>query len=400
MPTSVNSKRSFTVIKCFQFFMYGAIAIFGTYFPLYLQQAGMSKLQIGALLAGGPFISIIANPFWGFWSDKLHNIRRILILMLTANLLVMLVVFQVHAYSVIYAGMIVYFFFQSPLFSQTNSLVLNAIEGTGHRFGAFRLWGSLGWAVLALATGPVIAALGTGKLWIIYSAMMVVTIALAFGLPRGGSGKTNKFSLQGYRKVFVHKPFLLFVIIGILISVPNSINSTFVSIYIADMGGAEALIGWSAFLSSIFEIPVFLLLDRFLKRNVGVMVACLAAVSLLFALRWFFMSVASDPYQIIFIQILHCITFGGYYYIGTQLTAIFVPAEYRASGQAVYALTWGGLSGIVAGFAGGWLFQELGGPSVYLICTVMALLGIAGFALLYMFVRREDSGRRAHDAAL
>ncbi|WP_212977768.1 hypothetical protein [Paenibacillus azoreducens] len=38
---------------------------------------------------------------------------------------------------------------------------------------------------------------------------------------------------------------------------------------------------------------------------------------------------------------LHSITFGGYYYIGTQLTSHLVPGEYRSSGQAVYGLTWG-----------------------------------------------------------
>jgi PPP family 3-phenylpropionic acid transporter len=34
---------------------------------------------------------------------------------------------------------------------------------------------------------------------------------------------------------------------------------------------------------------------------------------------------ANAPYEVIAIQILHCVTFGGYYYIGTQLTSNLIP---------------------------------------------------------------------------
>jgi PPP family 3-phenylpropionic acid transporter len=385
--SSLADVRSFGVMKGFNFFIYGAIAIYSSFFPLYLKAIGMSNFMIGLLLAGGPFISLLSNPFWGYWSDRLQNVRRILILLLIGNGLVMQTVFLLNSTYLIYAFMLLYFFFQSPLFSQSNSLILDAAEKTGHKFGAFRLWGSLGWAIMAVVTGPILEWLGIRSFWIVYGLMMIISIILAFMLPRQiTTGNKKKASAGGYGSILGNKLFVTLIVIGILISIPNSMNNIFVSLYISDMGGNNALIGWSAFLSSIFEIPVYLLLDRFLRRNQRTMILCLVMVSLLYALRWLLMSMAATPYQIIFTQTLHCLTFAGYYYVGTQLTAYLIPHQFRASGQAVYALSWGGLSGIIAGIIGGWMFQDLGAPTMYRICALMALLGAAGFAVMYMYV--------------
>jgi len=378
--------RMFSYIKAFNFFSYGAIAIYSTYFAIYLQSIGTSTLEIGALMAGGPIVSIIANPLWGYLSDRLGNIRRILIIMLTGNLLVMQLVFLANSYTLIYTFMIMFFFFQMPLFSQSNSLILNSIEGTSHKFGAFRLWGSLGWAVLAVGAGPVIGQIGIDKLWVVYDIMMLIAIGLTFTLPRGasssaGSGRVN------YRTMFSNRTFLLFLIIGLVISIPNAMNSTFVGLYIAELGGNSRMIGWAAFFASIFEIPVFLLLDRYLKKDVRTMVLCLTVVSILYSIRWLLMSSVDTAMQIICIQTIHCLTFGAFYYIGTQLTAMIVPMEFRASGQAVYALTWGGLSGIAAGFIGGWMFDHSGPQSMYMLGGGMAAVGAISFALLYMYLR-------------
>ncbi|MDQ8738285.1 MFS transporter [Paenibacillus sp. LHD-38] len=384
-----HSNRTFHLIKAFNFFVYGAIAVYSTFFALYLQSIGMTTLEIGALMAGGPIVSIIANPLWGYLSDRLRNVRLILIVMLTGSMLIMQLVFLYQSYTIIYASMLFFFFFQMPLFSQSNSLILNSIEGTTHKFGAFRLFGSLGWALMAVAAGPVIGQIGIDNLWMIYTAMMLISLVFAFALPKGEVRGAAPAGKVNYRSMFVNRSFLFFLMIGLVISIPNSMNTTFISLYIRELGGEASLIGWSAFWSSIFEIPVFLLLDRYLKKNSRTMVLCLVVISMLFALRWFLMSGADSAQQIIFIQVLHCLTFGGYYYIGTQLTVLLVPAEFRASGQAVYALTWGGLSGIAAGIIGGWMFEKAGPQSMYQLCGILAAAGIAGFCLLYMQLRRK-----------
>lgn len=389
--TDAVNKRTILNINSFNFFLYGSIGILLSFFPVYFQEIGFNAVAIGIIMAGGPFVSIIANPFWGYWSDRLQNIKRIIFIMMLGNLIVIQLVFQMNSLTFIFMAMLVFFFFQTPMFAQSNSLILNTIEGTDRKFGAFRIWGSIGWSLMAVAAGPVLDRIGITNLWVVYSTLLFLTLLIAIKLPRGRVEGVKKPDRGGYAKaLFGNKYFLVFVLLGILVSVPNSINQTFISLYIEQLGGSAVLIGWSTFLMAILEIPVFLLLDKFLKKRITTMVGLLVLVSSLFAFRWFLMALAVNPVQLVFIQILHSVTFGGYYYIGTTLTAHLIPVQLRASGQAVFALTWGGISGIIAGVSGGWMFQELGPSKMYGMTTVVSLIGVLGFIGLFLRIRKDS----------
>lgn len=392
MSDHMISRHMLGMLKVFNFVLYGALAIYSTFFALYLKDIGFSNVQIGLLVAGGPLIGLVANPFWAYCADRFRNNKRILIICLIGNFSCMQFVFMTESYTLIYCLMLFYFTFQSPLFTQSNSLILNVIEGTPRKFGEFRAWGSLGWALIAVIAGPIIGWLGIGKLWIVFDVMLLFAIFFTFLMPRGNErAQKVKFTNKGYFMVFRNKYFLIFVCLGVLISIPNSINTTFLSIYIKGLGGSDTVVGWSAFATAILEVPVFLLLDRYLKKNSRTMLSWLTVICLLFSVRWLLMSVAVSAIQVIFIQLLHSITFGGYYYIGTQLTSHLVPGEYRSSGQAVYGLTWGGISGIVAGILGGWMFENLGASVLYRICFGITICGFIGFFLLRQSFRRNET---------
>ncbi|MEY9092458.1 MFS transporter [Paenibacillus sp. RC84] len=400
MTTGAAERRSFTMFKLYILFLYGAFSLLFTYVPLLFLEHGLTRFQIGMLMAGGPFVSILANPFWGYWSDRMQNVRRTLIILVICNLIVVQPVFHLHSFSWLYLVLLLYFFFQSPTFSQSNSLILSTIENTPYKFGTFRLWGSLGWAIAAVAAGPVLTAVGIEQLWWLYSGILMISLLFVFSIPQPKPAAAgDALPGGGFKQLLGNRPFVMLLLLGVLISVPNSINSTFVSIYLTDMGGSATWIGWAAFLSSVFEAPVFLLLDRYLKRDSRTMFVCLALVSLLFSIRWLLMMLVDSPMQLIFIQLLHCITYGGYYYIGTNLTGHLIPARMRASGQAAFALTWGGVSGIFAGFAGGWMYDTLGAGKMYGIGAGVSLIGMIGFLLIWRGMRQSSADRGTDSAA-
>ncbi|WP_054958093.1 MFS transporter [Paenibacillus dakarensis] len=386
-----NNQLSLNSLKLYNFFIYGTMVIFTGFFQLYLQDIGMSKVEIGSLMAIAPFVSVFANPFWGYWSDRAANIKRVLLIMMTGTLLLVQFVFQASTYTMIYTTMILFYFFQTPMFSQTNTLILGYIDGTQQKFGSFRLWGSLGWALTAVAAGPVIDKLGSGRISIVFSAMLIIAAVFMLSLPniQKTTGSAT-VSLRGFSKIFMNPYFIWFIILGIVVSIPNTMNNTFMSLYILDLGGSKQMVGLAIFFSSIFEVAIFLLCDRYLKRKINVMIGCLTVVSLLFSLRWLLMAEASTPLEVVFIQILHCITFGGYFYVGTQLTMLFVPREYRASGQAVYTLSWSGISGVIGGITGGWMFQNFGAQTMYRTGMMLALIGAIGFGGMWYMLRKQE----------
>lgn len=383
--------RTVFSINFFNFLLYGSIGILLSYFPVYFKAIGFSTFIIGIIMGVGPFVSIFANPFWGYWSDKTQNIKRVIMIMMVGNLFVIQFVFHIHILPIVFCVMFLFFFFQQPMFSQSNSLILNTIEGTNKKFGAFRMWGSLGWALMTVAAGPILDWLGILNIWIVYTIMLLLTFGLSFFLPKGYAPDTVKPEKINYFKTITkNKYFLAFILLGVLVSVPNMINQTFVSLYIDYLGGSSVMIGWSVFLMAILEVPVFLILDRYLSQKIRTMFFLLIIVAFLFCLRWFLMFAAVSPVQLIFIQLLHSITFGGYYYIGTILTARLIPANLRASGQAIFALTWGGISGMIAGLSGGWMFESIGPSTMYLVTTVISFLGFLGFVVLFLKIRQAN----------
>ncbi|MGN7415053.1 MFS transporter [Paenibacillus sp. SAF-068] len=389
-PVPSKGNPSLGSLKLYNFFIYGAISIFAGFLQLYLQEIGMTKLEIGSLMAIGPFVSLFANPFWGFWSDKSRNIRIILMIMMGGTFVLAQGVFYAPSYTWIYVAMIFFYFFQSPLFAQTNSLILGYIDGTTQKFGSFRLWGSLGWALTAVAAGPLIDRFGIGSVSIIFACMIATAFVLSVFLPRQPiASDTPVVTFRRFGKVMFNPYFMTFIGLGVLVSVPNAMNSTFMSLYIVEMGGDKQMVGWAIFTSSILEVGVFLLLDRLLKRKMSLLLASLILISVLFALRWQLMALATNPMEIVFIQLMHSITFGGYFYVGTQLTMLFIPRPYRSSGQAVYTMAWGGLSGVIAGLFGGWLFQSFGAEVMYSIGVFFSLIGAVGFGIMWLSNRRN-----------
>ncbi|WP_088548102.1 MFS transporter [Paenibacillus aquistagni] len=396
----------FNSLRLFTFLLYGGLAIFGSYFPIFLHEEGFSKTEIGWLLAIGPFLSIFANPFWGYMSDRIGNIRRVLLILLLSNIIIVQFLFHTTIYGLLFACTAIFYLFQTPLFSQSNSLILTSIDGTKHKFGAFRMFGSLGWALTAALAGSLFNVLGVGALSYVYALLLTLALLAAMALPRpagdlqprirpaGASVQktADKQAGSGSLKAVLLSPvFMTFVLLGVLISVPNGINNAFVSLYITDLGGDKSAVGLSIFMSSIFEIVIFLLFDRFLRRKVSSMLLGLTIVGFLYTLRWLLMSIATEPWQVIAIQALHCVTFGGYFYIGTQLTAMLVPPALRTTGQSIYTLTWSSISGTVAGFLGGTLYDRLGPSMVYAWSSLCAFIGAIGFALLTWLVIRSQA---------
>ncbi len=384
MRENQHRTSSLLTLGLLNFFIYGTTVIFAAFFQLYLQDIGMNKLEIGILLATGPLISLLAHPFWRLMSDRSHNIRLILLVMLIGLLAIGHLLFRVDTFQMLYLVIMLVFFFQSPLLAQSNTMTLGYTTDTKQRYETYRLWGSLGWATAALAAGIMIDATGKNGFSLLFSIMLVLAIGSALILPSSRfTADTPWIRGREFRQVLKNKYFVIFIILGFFIAIPNSINALFMPLFIRDLGGSRLSVGIAVFLSTLLEMVVFVLLDRYLKNRITYFVGSLTIVSILFALRWDLMADATHPIQIILIQLLHAITFGGFFYIGNRLIAVLLPRSLRTAGQAVYSFTLSGVTGIIAGLLGGFTFQDFGPVIMYQMGMLMTLFAAIGFGALW-----------------
>ncbi|MBW4839594.1 MAG: MFS transporter [Paenibacillaceae bacterium] len=385
-----HSSFSLLPLGLLNFFIYGTMVIFAAFFQLYLQDIGMDKLEIGSLMAIGPLISLLAHPFWRYLGDRRQNPRAVLLAMMLGLLIMGHMMFKVNTFTMLYLTMILLYFFLSPLLSQSNTLILGYTVGTENQFGTYRIWGSLGWTFIALAAGPIIDSIGHNGISLLFSVTLMLAIGATLLLPSiQQSSQTPWLSGRELSRALQNKYLLAFVIFSMLVAIPNAMNSIFMPLFMTDLGGSKLAVGGAVFLSTVFELLAFILLDRFLKRKLSYLLACITIVSLLFAIRWDLMSEATHPIQIMLIQLLHSVTFGGFFYVGTKLITLLLPRPLRSAGQAVYAFAASGLAGVIAGFWGGWLFQNFGSVVMYRSGVALTLIGALGFAAIWYQVRHH-----------
>lgn len=382
-----------TRLKYFNFFMYGSWSLLNPFLPVYFQHTGFTALQIGVLMSVGPMISLFANPFWGYWSDRLQNPRLILLIMFAGNIATSQMYFYSQSFMLVFILMLLFYFFQTAINPISSSLTLQTIENTEYNFGTFRIWGSLGFAIMVLVSSPFFEIAGIDKLGLLYGAFILITFLFAFGLPkpriRKSKGRSKTFSQV--TQLFRNKLFVLFLILSIIMSIPNRINSNFIGVFISEMGGSEVYVGWSWFIAAIVEVPLFLLLDRYLKTTERTMFGLMTLVSLLFILRWFMMAAADTPLQAVLIQLLHGFTFGIMYYTGTQICNFLVPKPIQSSGMAIYGLCWMGIAGIISGVFGGMLLDWFDVRTMYEVCAMMSILGALGFLGLWWYYKQKET---------
>ncbi|WP_284640939.1 MFS transporter [Paenibacillus silviterrae] len=384
---------SFTVLRTFSFSCYMTMAVIVSYFPLYFQSRGLSTLQIGAIYSIGPLIGIGSNLFWGFLSDKYRTVKKILILVLIGQWILAFFVFQSDAYTLLLVLMSVFFFFQSPVTSLTDSLTLLSIRNTGKSFASFRVWGSIGFAFAALVFGQLMKGMGTDL--IVYLCLFTIGLSflLSLGLKDAGEGSRNKPDFSNLLPIISSRPFLAFMLIVLTVSVAHRMNDNFLALFLQRLGADPSLVGLSWMSSALAEIPIFFLLSRFGHRfkELPLLILC----SLVYTVRFLLMSRVTDPSLVIFIQLLHSLSFGIFLFTVIRYIQRLVPDQFRASGQALFAVTWSGLAGLLSGLVGGWVFNTWGPHTVYSVSSVLAFIAMIGFIVLHMVLKDQEPAEEA-----
>jgi len=366
-------------MKLLIFFYFTTVGIIVPFLPLYFDSQGLTNGQIGILLALGPCVSILVQSPWGYLSDRLQTVKKLLLLQFTACLLFSFLLFHLRSFSLLVPTLIGFYAFFLPSFPQLDCLILANSKETGKHFGSYRLWGSLGFAVTALAAGELLAVVGIEWMKVLYQGLMLFSIFLIF-LVKDVSPSCKTATSSQFKELLKRREVLYVLIFMALVNTTNKANDAFMGILIRSIGGTEAEVGWAWTTGPLSEIPVFALFGLLLARYNEVVLLALAAG--IYALRWFLFAVTGDPDLIIVIQLLHGLSFGLFYMAGVSFIGKIVPPGLRASGQGLLATFGGGLAGIAGSLLGGFLMDHFGPQFLYAASAGLVVVAVMAFNLL------------------
>ncbi|MFL5766227.1 MAG: MFS transporter [Actinomycetota bacterium] len=351
-------------------------AIFLPFFVLWLRDQGLAADQIGFVVAASEAASLFAGPFWSHFADTRVGARRTLVTSSLASGVTALVLLAVGTSPwLILAAVILLGAAQAPGTPLSDALALGTLPDRETEYGTIRLWASAGWAVATIVLGVYFQRQGLASMLPLYAVSTVAFAFVASRFPHDAPAEMEptRSRLGTVGAAFRATPRLgLFLLGASLATAATQAAWTFVPLVIAGGGGGPFLVGLSAGLAAIVEIPVFAaggaIGRRFSQRTIY---AAGVAMYVATMLGW---AATQDPSTVAILRAASGIAFALVYPSLVLITGKIVPREFRNTGQVLLG-TSRDLAPIIGSAVGGIVFTHLGASALFLGAAACAAAG-------------------------
>lgn len=379
--------RTHVRLAAYYFLFFTMIAAYGPYFSLYLSARGLSGKDIGFAMAVIPLVGLFAQPLWGLVIDR-YRIERWLVP--TGLVLSVLILLALQKFSHLYwyfVAIAAFAFFQTGINPVVDSLTVR-MTGIAD-YGKVRLFGSLGWALSAWVVSFVYHRFGVEALPSVYMFTGVLALLGWLAYPKfrlaTATGPVNRGASHwhGFGRVMRNKRFLLVLVVTSLVTTSQAMNANFFTLYYHDLGHPMRWLGVIYALGAVFELPFLFFVGRLLTRYGPGRVFLIGAV--VYALRWFILSLAPPTFILLIVQLSHGISFGFTFSAGVAIASGVSDEHTRATAQTLYSAFNTGVAVIAGSILGGLTLTAYGPTALYRVASLVAVVGIV---MMMVLVRR------------
>lgn len=377
--------------------------------PLYLEASGLTRAQIGLVIGFGPGMALLIQPLLSRLSDRIDARRPLMAAAALASGCAYLSYRAAHGLPT--------FLLLSAL-GTNGTIYLGAAGGVlvgrmvldprsgGAAYTRYRVWGSVGYIVVAGLTGWMVAhgvttgpRLGRAALSPVffYGPLLFFAIALvALLVPDRRNLISTSASVTNTPEERPGLPLNLrrFLLAFFLYQFALYGASAYISLYLKSLG-AKPLGITGTFAAGVFcEVLVMTQVGRFTDQF-GRRPA-LAVAFLLMPVRLLLYPLASAPWQVLLIQTLHGLNFG----IMGAIAIVFVNDSATDLDRAAAQARLAGVAGLATAFGPatcGWLAQRYG---IGWMFVAMSGVGACGAVAFLGWVRDSHPGPRPLPALL
>jgi len=346
-------------LRLLYFLYYGAVGTLLPYLAPYLRGLGFSGTEIGAVQMLGPLVAPAAALLWAARADRSGRPDRALGLATAIAALAAVGLPWARTPLAVGAVVLLQAAGDRAVVPLLDSLTLEHVQGRpGASYARIRLGGSLGFALLALATGALLAWRGDRPAdpllpWLVVALMGGLAVA-ARGLgpirPHGAEGPSRP-GWRDVRALLASRPLLALLGACAVHWLACAPYHLFFGVLVRDRGLPAVVTGLGMGAGVAGEVAVLLafpiLAARFSLR------ALFGATFAASALRWALLWKAEGAAAVIALQLLHGFTFGMFWGAAMAGLARLVPAALRTTGQALFsAIVFGVGNGLGYALAG------------------------------------------------
>lgn len=365
-------KNSFKLVIGSQYFLYfGVMGVFLPYFNLYCYHLKFSGFQIG-VLSGIRSIALVLSPLvWAGLADRFH-IRRPIYIFCS---FISTAIWAFYLYTTDFWAMlfitVFYGIFYSPIISFLEAFTMDVLGTEKKSYGRIRGWGTIAFIMTVLLLGKVIDIYSVEIIIILIFFGSLAQALVSVKIPDIQIKKQTSFSSNA--KVLLKRPVIVFLFCAFLMLVSHGTYYGFYSIHLENLGYGKTFIGISWALASIAEIIVMIKSDVIFKRFSIDNVLFFSFMAAVF--RWLGLFFTTSPVFILFLQILHAVTYGTFHVSSILYIDSLTSDEAKTLGQSVNNAVTYGLGLMVGFFINGYLFETLGTFTLFMISSFIALGG-------------------------
>lgn len=364
----------------FYFLFFAAASALIPYLVLYYQDIGLSGTQIGFLTAVGPLISLVGAPILTGFADSRQLHKLVLSLTLIGVILTILIIPTTERFGLIFLVLVVFSFLSSPIISLSDSATMSMLGEKRALYGRIRTGGTFGWGLFAPFAGLLIENNGLRWAFWLYAVGMFAALLASQGLTFGGAVPQGQSFRSGIKTLLANRRWLLFLSMMFVAGMAMALVTTYLFPFMETVGASRKLMGLSQSIATAAELPFLFfvnhLLDRFRAR--GLMLLSMVVIGTRLLLYAFF----PTPTGILFIQLLHGMTFATIWVAGVSYTYENAPPGLQATAQGVFSSMMMGVGSAAGNFLGAILMDTVGARQMYLYMGVLVLVSLALYILL------------------
>lgn len=374
-----GARRAIALLGLSYFFSFGGVGLQVPLLTPSMSTLGFSAAVIGGLWAVRSTVGIFAPALIGVLADRLRADRALAAVCLVgagASVAGLTFVLEEGAATLLFAG---YGLFGTASVSLVDGMVLTALGPHKRRYGRVRLWGAVGFGVVALTATQLGDDAGLAPSIVFLTAGGLAALAAVAVVASGPVHREGASALDVVFTELMRARIGLLAVLAVFHWAGHGAYTAFITPLAEAAGLDRGVVGWALATSIVVEVLALrtadLAVDRVGEKRLLQIVCAMAVV------RWVGLAVTTGPAAFVLLHGLHGVTFGWFYPTVVTLLAGRVADRARQGAQGVFTSGTFGIGGALGmAVAGAVLDAQQAAPAVW--ATMAALNAVALLAAL------------------
>lgn len=363
---------SFRRFSIFYLCYYAALGAYTPYIGRWVSALGHGGYVVGAMLGLWYGTRIVAPPLW---TALIHRSKKpgqwfvagtVLTLLCFAGFTLSRSVWA------LLAVMSVFGFFYNAVMPQFEAMTLAALGADSHQYGRIRVWGSIGFLLVASSYGVALDHLGDGAFPWLTLPLLLATVLAAWPHrhdPAPADESTDGQAVHLWKRPGVRR----FLLVALLMQLGFGPFYVFYTLHLQAHGHDGLAVGSLWGLGVLIEIILFWHAPRLIARLGAqrLMLLCIVVTALRWAVTALF---ASSLPLMAAAQLLHAFSFAVFHACCMRQMVDFFPGKLAKRGQSLLYGFSSGIGGVLGALMAAWLWERGGGEWAFMGGAVAAAL--------------------------